>query len=245
MLPILLVAVLTSAALACPSTPCPHSAVALRTERQYCDLVCAPLANALCEVFTGRPQKKCKKAISTTCIASGPEACAAMSIVGPPGPPGPTGPTGPTGANGDVGSQGPAGMDGHDGSVGPSGPAGSAGPAGVPGPPGPVGPTGATGGSVTVPVTVHQISQDFGRAQANTLISVVVPCDPGEVAIAGGVVPTVAGGVERDIQSVHLLYSGPTTPPTAWTAASTVVNTLSQTADLTYTAYALCVPGGS
>ena len=94
-------------------------------------------------------------------------------------------------------------------------------------------------------MSVHSISQNFGRAQSNTLIAVTVPCDPGEVAIAGGVVPTIAGGVERDIQQVHLLSSGPTTPPTAWTAASTVVNTLSQTADLTYTAYALCVPGGS
>jgi len=75
------------------------------------------------------------------------------------------------------------------------------------------------------------------------LISLVASCEPGEIAIAGGVVPTIMGGVPRDVQQVHLLYSGPTTPPTGWQVASTVVNTLSQSADLTVTAYALCIPG--
>jgi len=85
------------------------------------------------------------------------------------------------------------------------------------------------------------VTQTFGRAQAGTLISVTVPCASGEIVLAGGVVPTIAGGVPNDIQRVHLLVSGPAST-TAWTAASTITNTLSQTASLTYAAFALCAP---
>ena len=149
------------------------------------------------------------------------------------GPVGPIGPQGPTGPNGEDGPPGPPGCDGATGPTGSVGPTGPVGPAGV------AGPTG----NVTIPVSMHSVTQNFGRAQSGTLISLVVPCDPGEIVISGGVVPTIAGGVARDIQQVHLLYGGPTTPPIAWQVASTIVNTLSQTADLTYTAYALCIPG--
>jgi len=53
----------------------------------------------------------------------------------------------------------------------------------------------------------------------------------------------IAGGVPQDLARIHLLYSGPTSA-TEWTAAATAVQTLSQSADLTYTVYALCTPGG-
>jgi len=85
------------------------------------------------------------------------------------------------------------------------------------------------------------VTQNFGRAQAGQLITVTVPCAPGEIVLAGGVVPTIAGGTAIDITRVHLLVSGPASA-TAWTAASTLTNTLSQTASLTYAAFALCAP---
>jgi len=103
------------------------------------------------------------------------------------------------------------------------------------------GPTGPTGGSITVPVSVHSTVLAVGRAMSGDLLTATAECDPGEVVIAGGVVPTIAGGLPQDIQRIHELFSGPTSP-TAWTAASTTVNTLSQTANLTYTVYALCIP---
>jgi len=83
--------------------------------------------------------------------------------------------------------------------------------------------------------------QDFGRATAGTLLQLTAACAPGEVVQAGGVVPTITGGVPQDIQRVHLLFSGPTSA-TAWTAAATAVQTLSVNAELTYTVYALCAP---
>jgi len=84
--------------------------------------------------------------------------------------------------------------------------------------------------------------QDFGRATAGTIMVLTAPCLPGEVVQAGGVVPTITGGVPVDIARIHLLFSGPTSP-TEWTAAATAIQTLSVNADLTYTVYALCAPG--
>ena len=83
--------------------------------------------------------------------------------------------------------------------------------------------------------------QDFGRATAGTILELTAACQPGEVVTAGGVVPTVTGGVPQDVARIHLLFSGPTSA-TAWTAAATAVQTLSVDADLTYTVYALCAP---
>ena len=153
---------------------------------------------------------------------------------GPSGPPGPTGPTGPSGPPGPDGASGPPGIPGVSGNPGVAGP---------PGAPGPLGPTGPTG-AATVTVVLHEASATFGRVQAGTLLTLTASCDAGEALVGGGVVPAIAGGIPTDIARIHLLYSGPTTPPTAWTAASTAVQTLSQTADLTYTVSAFCVLGG-
>jgi hypothetical protein len=90
-------------------------------------------------------------------------------------------------------------------------------------------------------VTIRQVVQAVGRAQAGQVITATVPCAPGERVLAGGVVSTIAGGTASDIARIHLLFSGPASP-TAWSAASTAVSTLSQTARLTYTASALCAP---
>jgi hypothetical protein len=116
---------------------------------------------------------------------------------------------------------------------------GTPGLAGATGAPGATGPTGPA--SPPLAVTIRQVSQTFGRAQSGQLITVTVPCAAGEIVLAGGVVPTIAGGTATDISRVHLLVSGPASA-TAWTAASTITSTLSQTANLTYVAFALCAP---
>jgi len=91
---------------------------------------------------------------------------------------------------------------------------------------------------------LHEHSATFGRVQAGTVLTLTASCDAGEALVGGGVVPAIAGGIPADIARIHLLFSGPTTPPTGWMAASTAVQTLSQTAELTYTVSALCVAGG-
>jgi len=148
-------------------------------------------------------------------------------LPGPPGPPGAGGVPGPPGSPGPTGPTGLSGAAGPPGALGPSGP------------PGPTGPTGAA----TVTVVLHETTANFGRVQAGTLLTLTASCDAGEALVGGGVVPTIASGVAADVARIHLLFSGPTTPPTGWTAASTAVQTLSQTADLTYTVSALCVAG--
>jgi len=90
-------------------------------------------------------------------------------------------------------------------------------------------------------VTIKQLTQDFDRARAGQIIRVTVPCDPGQIVLAGGVVPVIAGGNATDLSHVHMLMSGPS-GTTAWQAASVITATLSQTADLTYSAFALCAP---
>jgi len=170
-------------------------------------------------------------------------------LPGPPGPPGVVGSPGPSGPPGPTGSTGPSGPPGMDGALGPPGipgVSGNPGVAGVPGPPGPSGPPGPPGptGAATVTVVLHEASATFGRVQAGTLLTLTASCDAGEALVGGGVVPAIAGGIPADIARIHLLYSGPTTPPTGWTAASTAVQTLSQTAALTYTVSAFCVLGG-
>src|SRR5215813_1042540 len=183
--------------------------------------------------YTALPSKQalCRK----VCKLPGPPG--PTGAVGSPGSPGPPGPTGPTG------SSGPPGPDGPPGPPGLPGASGNPGVAGAPGVPGPLGPTGPTG-AATLSLALHQVSEQFGRVQAGTLLTLTASCDAGEALVGGGVVPAIAGGIPADIARIHLLYSGPTTPPTGWTAASTAVQTLSQTAALTYTVSAFCVLGG-
>jgi hypothetical protein len=131
---------------------------------------------------------------------------------------------------------GAPGVAGATGAIGVPGPTGST------GPPGTTGATGATGpASPPLAVTVTQVSQTVGRAQAGQLLRLSVPCDPGQVVVGGGVVPTISGGVATDLARVHMLVSGPD-GPAAWQGASTITNTLSQTASLTYAVFALCAP---
>src|SRR5215813_8321445 len=119
---------------------------------------------------------------------------------------------------------------------GAPGPTGAVGSPGSPGPPGPTGPAGPA----TLSLALHQVSEQFGRVQAGTLLTLTASCDAGEALVGGGVVPAIAGGIPADSARIHLLSSGPTTP----SAASTAIQTLSQTADLTYTVSALCIAGG-
>ena len=215
----------------CPMTP-------VTSKRALCQSVCQPLTASLCADLTGAARRRCVKGITDVCVRTDPSVCASPECP-------PTCPAGPAGA------PGPPGPAGAVGSVGPVGPTGPAGPEGLPGPPGATGATGVTGDpGVTGPtgpagpplvITIRQVTQNFGRAQAGQLITVTVPCAPGEIVLAGGVVPTIAGGTAIDITRVHLLVSGPASA-TAWTAASTLTNTLSQTASLTYAAFALCAP---
>jgi hypothetical protein len=87
---------------------------------------------------------------------------------------------------------------------------------------------------------LRHVSERFGRAESGEILQLTASCEPGETILAGGVVPTIVGGVPQDLSRVHLLFSGPT--DNAWTAAATAVQTLSVSADLTYTVYALCAP---
>jgi hypothetical protein len=88
---------------------------------------------------------------------------------------------------------------------------------------------------------LRHVSQRFGRAESGQILQLTASCAPGETVVAGGVVPTIAGGVPQDLARIHLLFSGPTGAET-WSAAATAVQTLSVSADLTYTVYALCAP---
>ena len=226
----------------CPMTP-------VVSKHALCQAVCEPFAASVCASFTGTTQKHCVKGLTMLCVRTDPSVCATTCPAScPAGPPGPAGAPGAAGAAGAVGPAGPPGSVGSVGPVGATGPPGLDGLPGAPGATGAPGVTGATGntgptGPAGVPLTVsiREVSQNFGRAQAGQLITVTVPCAPGEIVLAGGVVPTIAGGVANDIQRVHLLLSGPASA-TAWTAASTVTNTLSQSANLTYVAFALCAP---
>jgi hypothetical protein len=112
------------------------------------------------------------------------------------------------------------------------------------GPPGPPGATGATGPPGTLGlVTLRQASLAAGRAQSGDLLTLTADCDPGETVIAGGVVPTIATATPQDIARIHLLVSGPvaTGTGTGWLGASTLTQTLSRDASLTYTVYAFCL----
>jgi|SRR5262245_8405438 len=218
----------------CPMPP-------VTSKRTLCQSVCQPLSASVCAELMGAARRRCVKGITDVCVRTDPSVCASAECppscpAGPPGPdgsPGAIGPPGPAGAVGPVGPTGPAGLEGLPGPPGPTGTTG------VTGDPGVTGPTGPAGTPLIV--TIRQVTQNFGRAQAGQLITVTVPCAPGEIVLAGGVVPTIAGGNATDISRVHLLISGPASA-TAWTAASTLTNTLSQSASLTYAAFALCAP---
>src|SRR5262245_46794899 len=122
----------------------------MQSKRQFCQIVCAPLATALCAPLLGHDFTACKKGIVTTCVRSDPDVCRATAIAGPPGPPGPTGPSGMDGVpggSGPPGLLGPPGVPGSPGLPGPPGPPGPQGPIGQVGPPGASGPIGPTGGS--------------------------------------------------------------------------------------------------
>jgi hypothetical protein len=221
---------------------------ALASKRALCAAVCEPFSAVVCAALTGRPRRRCVADLTTNCVRTDASVCPAPSVVGPPGPTGPTGamgapgPPGPMGAPGAMGVPGPPGPMGAPGVAGATGAIGVPGPTGSTGPPGTTGATGATGpASPPLAVTVTQVSQTVGRAQAGQLLRLSVPCDPGQVVVGGGVVPTISGGVATDLARVHMLVSGPD-GPAAWQGASTITNTLSQTASLTYAVFALCAP---
>jgi len=213
------------------------------SKRALCQMVCQPLAASVCAALDGRSHKHCVRGVVDTCVRTSPAACpSVIGTIGPTGPTGPQGEQGATGLPGPPGSAGPPGAAGSIGPPGPLGPPGSIGPVGPTGATGPPGATGPTGPSAPpLQVVIKQLSQNFGRARGGQIISVTVPCDPGQIVLAGGAVPSITGGVASDIARVHLLISGPDSIAT-WKAASTVTATLSQTADLTYTAFALCAP---
>lgn len=216
---------------------------ALQSKRALCQSVCQPLVASVC---AGQP-KQCARDLVANCVRVGPAVCPATfpGVVGPTGPTGPPGPDGAPGPAGAAGSPGPMGVAGPPGAPGPPGVIGMTGPTGVIGMTGPTGVTGPTGatGPVAPPlaVTVKEVTQNFGRARGGQIIRVTVPCDPGQIVLAGGVVPTILGGVPQDLAHVHLLTSGPS-GTAAWTAASTITATLSQSAQLSYAAFALCAP---
>jgi hypothetical protein len=85
------------------------------------------------------------------------------------------------------------------------------------------------------------LTEDFGRAQTNTLIQLVATCPAGSVVVGGGMVVEIIPPNDIDTRRVHQLFSGPLSA-TEWVAASTVIATLSQGANLRYTVSALCIP---
>jgi hypothetical protein len=121
---------------------------------------------------------------------------------------GPQGDTGPTGETGYVGPTGPAGATGGVGPTGPTGPKGELGNTGPKGEQGEMGETGATGVDTTgsimigrltyVSAVVYAALTDF----ADVYIGVILNCDTGELASAGGNKPwkswTKAIGVGMD-----------------------------------------------
>lgn len=105
-----------------------------------------------------------------------------------------------------------------------------------------MGATGVTGPAGTVPVEIVSLTQDFGRAVTNTLIELIATCPAGSVVVGGGMIIQIIPPNDIDTRRVHQLFSGPLST-TEWAAASTVISTLSNGANLRYTVSATCIPG--
>lgn len=183
---------------------------------------------------------------------------------GPVGDQGPVGPPGPQGIQGIQGEQGLAGPSGSGGTVGPQGPAG---PQGIQGPVGPVGPqgekgdTGATGaigpqgakgdtgaqgsqglpgvGGSLIGVTLFNgIPVDAASHSTGGKGIATVTCPPGRFLLGGGGQVTNS---ENNPDKTFLTASYPSNS-TTWTAIGVLRTTITSTAAMTVTAYAICSP---
>ncbi|WP_426245835.1 hypothetical protein [Nocardioides sp. LHG3406-4] len=165
--------------------------------------------------------------------------------IGPAGATGPMGATGSTGSAGATGATGPTGAAGSDGATGPTGAtgpagaAGSTGPTGATGPTGPAGANGATGATgPTGGISGIYVKSSAGSTVYGSLTATMqtTSCDPGAVAIGGGLYTDDPNSIASSYPS-NAIGAPSTSSPTSWTltywpgpAAETV------------TAYAICAP---
>jgi hypothetical protein len=129
------------------------------------------------------------------------------------------GPTGPTGAPGTNGQNGLAGPTGATGATGPSG-----------GPTGPTGPTGATGATGANGVSGYQVMTKSGTAPHAAFITVFVACPTGKLPVGGAAYATDSSLAISAVQSAVLGNS-----------MGIVIENTNASADLGYTAQAVCV----
>jgi hypothetical protein len=171
-------------------------------------------------------------------------AAGATGDIGPMGATGPAGATGPTGATGPVGAAGgtgPTGATGTAGSTGPTGPTGATGPTGPTGATGANGATGATGatgpagpaGGISGIYVKSSVGSTVYGAVATTATT---SCDPGDVAIGGGVYLDDPNSLASSYPS-NAFGAPSTSSPVAWT-----VTYWPGPAANTVTAYAICAP---
>ncbi len=152
-----------------------------------------PDGEYLLTVWTGEGQSQSDE-YDLTIGAAGPQ--------GPEGPPGPTGPTGPTGPPGAPGDPGEPGEPGEPGPAGPTGP---------PGPPGPTGPPGPSALAAVYTRTAMVTEPGPDDSELTTLTAEAL-CDPGDVALGGGLDHAVMG----PNSNIYSIASKPNAMGTGW-----------------------------
>ena len=116
----------------------------------------------------------------------------------------------------------------QNGLAGPTGPTGATGPSG--GPTGPTGPTGATGATGANGVSGYQVMTKSGTAPHAAFITVFVACPTGKLPVGGAAYATDSSLAISAVQSAVLGNS-----------MGIVIENTNASADLGYTAQAVCV----